>query len=106
MCRGEEHLGEELRELEAKGGEGLMLRKPGAVWRSGRSQDLLKVKSVKDDEGLVLAHEKGKGKHKGRVDALRCALRSGKLFSVGSGLKDSEREGEGVPRVGSVISVK
>ena len=83
-----------------------MLRKADAMWRSGRNTDLLKVKSFHDDEGLVLAHEAGKGKHAGKVGALRCVLRSGKHFSVGSGFKDSEREPSAAPKVGSVISVK
>jgi len=38
-----------------------------------------------------LAHEGGKGRNAGRLGALRCRLRSGKSFKVGSGFTDRER---------------
>src|SRR5262249_1983009 len=37
LCTGINHLKEELARLEALGGEGLMLRKPGSKYESGRS---------------------------------------------------------------------
>lgn len=42
-CEGEQHLMERLAEIEALGGEGLMLRKTQAAHRGGRTNDLLKV---------------------------------------------------------------
>jgi DNA ligase-1 len=106
VCEGEDMLAMELRRLEEQGGEGLMLRKPDAKWRSGRTTDLLKVKTFLDDEAIVVGHVDGKGKHTGRCGALRCKLKNGKLFSVGSGLKDSEREVGNVPKIGTVITFK
>ncbi len=53
-CKGQEHLAEKLKEVEAKGGEGLMLRKPKSLYVGARSTTLLKVKSFFDDEAKVL----------------------------------------------------
>ena len=47
-------------EVEAKGGEGLMLRKGSSLFRAGRSRDLLKVKSWHDGEAQVLGNTAGK----------------------------------------------
>lgn len=69
--------------MEAQGGEGLMLRHPTAKHRSGRTSDLLKVKSFQDDEALVTAYEPGKGKYSGQVGALVCVSRAGAQFKVG-----------------------
>jgi DNA ligase 1 len=98
------HVKEELGRVEALGGEGLMLRKPGSLYESGRSMSLLKVKSFFDDEATVTGYQKGKGRHKGRVGALVVKLENGKEFEVGTGLSDAERETP--PPVGAVIKFK
>ena len=90
--------------MEAAGGEGLILRHPTAAHRGGRTTDVLKVKSKKDDEALVIGHEPGKGKHEGRLGALLCKLRSGVTFKVGTGFSDAEREDP--PPVGSVVTIQ
>jgi len=56
-----------LKEIESKGGEGLILRKPGSPYITGRSYDLLKVKSFDDDEATVIQHVKGKGRNADRM---------------------------------------
>ncbi|KAI9352438.1 hypothetical protein DFJ73DRAFT_926274 [Zopfochytrium polystomum] len=43
-CKGEAHLTSELKAVEKKGGEGLMLRKPRSLYEHRRSRTLLKVK--------------------------------------------------------------
>jgi DNA ligase-1 len=43
-----------LKEVEGKGGEGLMLRKPGSMYVGQRSNTLLKVKSFFDAEAKIL----------------------------------------------------
>ena len=101
LCRGSDHLKEELARVEALGGEGLMLRQPGSLYAVGRSSTLLKVKSFKDDEATVIGHEPGAGRHKGRLGALRVRLANGTEFSVGTGLSDQQRESP--PAIGSVI---
>ena len=42
-------------------------------------------------QALVLGHESGKGKHSDRLGALKCCLRNGKEFKIGTGFWDSER---------------
>lgn len=93
-----------LSEVESKGGEGLMLRQPGSLYEHGRSHTLLKVKSFFDAEGEVIAHEPGKGKHKGRLGKLQVRAASGVEFGVGTGLSDKERENP--PKIGSKITYR
>jgi DNA ligase-1 len=102
--KGIDHVKEELKRIEALGGEGLMLRQPGSRYESGRSMSLLKVKSFFDDEATVIDYQKGKGRHKGRVGALVVRMENGKEFEVGTGLSDAERETP--PPVGTVIKFK
>ena len=103
-CRGIDHLKQELARLEALGGEGLMLRKPGSRYESGRSTTLLKVKTFHDAEARVLKHLEGAGKHKGRLGALFVELPDGTTFSVGTGFSDKERSQP--PPLGSTITFR
>ena len=106
LCAGAAELAAELARVEALGGEGLMLRRAEALWRGGRSSDLLKVKSAADDEALVLAHERGAGRLAGRLGALVCRTRGGATFKVGSGFTDAERALDAAPAVGSVVTFR
>jgi DNA ligase 1 len=94
----------ELARIEALGGEGLMLRQPGSKYVAGRSTTLLKVKTFHDAEAIVMAHQPGAGKHKGRLGALLVRLADGAEFSVGTGFSDREREAP--PPVGAVITFR
>lgn len=104
VCRGLDHLREELRRVEALGGEGLMLRKPGSLYEVGRSSSLLKVKSFFDAEALVIEHLAGEGRHKGRLGALLVELADGTRFSVGTGFSDAERKSP--PKAGAIITFR
>jgi DNA ligase-1 len=104
ICRGVEHLRDELARVEALGGEGLMLRKPGSRYEVGRSSTLLKVKTFHDAEARVVAHLPGAGRHKGRLGALDCALADGTRFSIGTGFSDAERKDP--PPVGSLVTFR
>ncbi|MES1916518.1 MAG: hypothetical protein MHM6MM_008324 [Cercozoa sp. M6MM] len=104
VCRGHDHLQEELTRILDLGGEGLMLRKAGSAYRGGRTNDLLKVKKFDDDDAIVIEHVAGKGRHTGVMGALRCRLRNGKQFKVGSGFSDSQRAAP--PAIGSIVSFK
>jgi DNA ligase-1 len=104
VCRSTLHLKELLKEVEALGGEGVMLREPRSFYIEGRSKSLLKVKSFFDAEAKVVGHSPGRGKHKGRLGALQCQMPSGVTFEVGSGFTDKERENP--PKIGSTITYK
>jgi DNA ligase 1 len=104
VCEGLEHLRAELSRLESLGGEGLMLRRAGSRYESGRSATLLKVKTFYDGEARVVKHLAGAGRHKGRLGALLVELADGTSFSVGTGFSDAERHSP--PAVGSAITFR
>lgn len=103
-CTGMDHLRGELSRIEALGGEGLMLRQPDSPYEIGRSWTLLKVKSFQDAEALVIGHQPGAGRHKGRLGALLVQLEDGTRFSVGTGFSDAERGAP--PPVGSTVTFR
>ncbi len=103
-CHGIDHLRQELARLEALGAEGVMLRRPGSRYESGRSSTLLKVKSFHDAEARVVQHQEGGGRHKGRLGALLVEMENGTKFAVGTGFSDAERENP--PAVGSLITYR
>lgn len=90
-CTGTAHLQHELARVEALGGEGLMMRRPGSKYEIGRSSTLLKVKTFKDAEARVLGQVEGEGKFLGMMGALELELADGTRFSVGTGFSDDER---------------
>ncbi|MEZ4361434.1 MAG: DNA ligase [Kofleriaceae bacterium] len=104
VCEGLAHLREELQRVEALGGEGLMLRRPGSAYEVGRSGALLKVKTFHDAEGRVIAHVPGAGKHKGRLGAVTCELPNGRTFNIGTGFSDQERREP--PPIGAVVTFR
>lgn len=103
-CRNVEHLLEELRRVEAAGGEGLMLRQPSSRYEFGRSHSLLKVKTFHDAEAKVLEYLPGTGKHKGRMGALSVELANGVRFAIGTGFSDKERANP--PPIGSIVTFR
>ncbi|MBA3396408.1 MAG: DNA ligase [Deltaproteobacteria bacterium] len=103
-CEGFAHLKDELARVEALGGEGLMLRRPGSNYEIGRSTSLLKVKTFHDAEARVVGHAPGAGKHKGRLGALICELPGKVRFNVGTGFTDLERQAP--PAIGSIITFR
>ena len=104
LCRGTDHLADELARVAHLGGEGLMLRQPGSLYVAGRSATLLKVKQFLEGEARVLEHLPGAGRHKGRLGALLCELADGKRFSIGTGFSDEERRSP--PPVGTLVQFR
>lgn len=92
-----------LQQIEAGGGEGVMLRDPNAAYQGGRSDQLLKMKSLQDAECTVTAHHAGKGKYAGMLGALSCRNQDGE-FRIGSGFSDADRSNP--PPVGAVITYR
>jgi DNA ligase-1 len=97
-------LARELAAVVRAGGEGLMLHRADALWRAGRSAALLKLKPVQDAEGVVIAHLPGRGRHEGRLGALRLRLADGREFRLGTGFSDAERAAP--PPIGSRVSFR
>ena len=92
----------QLEAVVAGGGEGLMLHRADATYRSGRSDALLKLKPLLDAEAVVVGHVAGRGRHQGRMGALRVRTDEGAEFLVGTGFSDAEREDP--PPLGSVVT--
>ena len=57
-----------------------------------------------DAEALVVGHQPGAGRHKGRLGALQVILPDGTEFSVGTGFSDADREAP--PVIGSTITFR
>lgn len=91
-----------LKAITRAGGEGLMLHRADAVLVTGRSDVLLKLKSVQDAEAVVLGHVEGKGKYKGLMGALDVRTEDGKRFLLGTGFTDAQRRNP--PPVGSTVT--
>lgn len=86
------------------GGEGLMLHRGRSLYQSGRSDDLVKVKTHEDAEARVIAHLPGKGRHAGRMGALLVEMPSGQRFRLGAGFTDAQRMAP--PPVGSWVTYR
>ena len=80
-----------LDEVVANGAEGLMLHHQDALYKTGRSNELLKVKKYADAEARVIKHLPGKGKYLGMLGSLLVEMPNGTRFRIGSGLSDEER---------------
>ncbi len=88
----------------AAGGEGLMLHDGNARYRSGRTDDLLKVKRYDDAEAVVVAHLPGRGRFAGLLGSLLVETPDGRRFRLGSGFSVEERRRP--PPVGATVTYK
>ena len=93
-----------LDEVLAGGGEGLMLHRADALATTGRSPVLQKLKREHDAEARVLGSVPGRGRHLGRMGALRVEMPGGQVFLLGSGFSDAERENPPAP--GSIVTYR
>lgn len=97
-------LQQQLNEIVKAGGEGLMLHRADAIWQSGRSDVLLKLKPHFDDEAVVIAHEAGQGKYRGQLGALLVRTKEGRELRLGTGLSDQLRKNP--PAIGSTVTFR
>ena len=86
------------------GGEGLMLHRADAVYETGRSDTLLKLKPWLDAEAEVIGHSAGKGRHTGRLGALQVRTPEGKTFLLGTGFSDAQRQNP--PPIGARVTYR
>ncbi len=91
-----------LREYVGNGSEGLMLHRRDAVWQTGRSDVLLKLKLILDAEAKVVDYEPGKGKYEGLLGALLVEMPNGIQFRLGTGFSDELRRFP--PAIGSIVT--
>lgn len=84
------------------GAEGLMLHLADAIYVTGRSDVLLKLKLLQDTEAKVVEHLPGKGKYVGQMGALRLEMPDGRRFNIGTGFSDATRKKP--PLIGTIIT--
>ncbi|MFT5082416.1 MAG: DNA ligase-1, partial [Lentisphaeria bacterium] len=88
--------------------EGLMLHRAQAMFTSGRSQNIFKLKPYMDAEAIVLEHLPGKGKYEGLMGAIKVRWKKDVnefvIFKIGTGFSDEDRANP--PSIGSTITFK
>lgn len=101
VCRGPDNLREIYTAVVEAGGEGIVLRDPGAAYEAGYSPHMLRLVPLQRAEAKVIAYKEGKGAWAGQVAALVCAWQ-GLDFCVSSGLSTTDRQRP--PRRGAMIT--
>ncbi|MGP4845011.1 DNA ligase [Marinobacter sp. 1Y8] len=95
---------EQLDQVVANGGEGLMLHDGNSLYRAGRTDDVLKVKRYQDAEAVVVGHTEGNGKYEGQLGALIVERKDGRRFKLGTGFSDAQRADP--PPMGAEVTFK
>lgn len=95
---------DKLDDIAKHGGEGLMLHRQNALYHSGRSDDLLKLKPFEDAEAIVIGYKPGKGKNTGLMGAIQVRMDNGKEFYIGSGFTQQQRKSP--PLLGSLVTYR
>lgn len=103
-CSDKDHLQQFLAEIEAKGGEGVIVKDPALPYHTGRSAHVLKVKNHEDMEGIVIGINPGKGKFANMMGSLTLKLDNGLTFKLGTGFSNNVRQHP--PQVGDVVTFK
>ena len=102
--KNEAELQQWLNQVVKAGGEGLMLHKGSAPYRSGRSDDLLKLKPFDDAEARVIGYKPGRGQWQGMTGALLVQSPEGRQFWLGAGLTAQLRQNP--PPLGSWVTYR
>lgn len=102
--RDREELQQRLAKVLKQRGEGLMLHRADALYATGRSDDLLKLKPWLDAEATVIEHLPGKGKYRSMLGALRLEMPNGTRFNLGTGFSDAVRRNP--PPVGALVTYR
>jgi DNA ligase-1 len=97
-------LSKKLDDVVAQGAEGLMLHRTDALYHTGRSTDLLKVKKHQDAEARVIQHFSGKGKFKDMLGSMLVENKEGLRFKLGTGFSNQERKNP--PAIGALVTYK
>ena len=84
------------------GGEGLMLKNPDALYKNGKSDDILKFKKYNDDEGEVV--KINISKKTGKIGSLTLKLSNGVVFNLGSGFDSKFHQNP--PKIKDMVTFK
>ena len=98
------HLNKFMKEVEEKGGEGIVIRDGSLNYYTGRNNNALKMKRYIDDECEVVGYNNGNGKYNGMVGSLSCRMKNMQVIKIGSGLTKHQRTIP--PEIGTVITFK
>ncbi len=93
-----------LKIIEAKGGEGVVVRDPNTPYIAKRTNSSLKVKTFHDAECKIIEHNNGKRKYKGLLGSFTCKMQNGTTFKIGSGFSDALRRNP--PEIGTIVTFK
>lgn len=91
-----------LEKVVQQGGEGLMLHRKNSFYKTGRTNDIIKVKKRYSAEAVVIKHLPGKGKFSGMLGALIVENKEGRQFRIGTGFSEQQRRIP--PDIGSTIT--
>ena len=95
-----------LDEIVDKGGEGLILRDPDAVYDIGRrSEALLKYKKVQTMDLRIVGFNEGKGKYEGMIGSFICENDEGDIQVNVAGMSDDIRMSNPDDWIGTIIEV-
>ena len=72
VIKSEKHMMEMYNNIIENGGEGGMIKCPNSSYENGRSNYMLKIKPVFDEEGCIVDYSPGKGKNTGRLGGFVC----------------------------------
>lgn len=103
-CKDKNHLKTFLKEIEEKGGEGVVIRNPEALYINKRTSQALKVKSFDDTECEIIGYKNGKGKYENLVGSYICKMNNEQIINIGSGLSDKQRKNP--LKQGTIITFK
>lgn len=101
VCKNETHLNSYLKELIEKNAEGIILKNPYSDYETGRTNNLLKVKTFFDDEGVVIGHNFDENR---RLKSLKIKLKNGVVFNLGGGFSELERLTP--PKLNDIVTFK
>lgn len=104
VCSSTAHLQRELARIETLGGEGVMLRAASSSYATGRSSTLLKVKTMHDAEGKVIAHEATSILVQALGDSN--GVGAGAKFKLGTGFSDEQRNFKKYFPLGTIVTFK
>lgn len=92
-----------LKQIEEKGGEGVVIRQKDMPYYTGRNKHSMKCKSYQDRECKIIQYIQGSGKFEDKVGSFLCQD-EGKVIKIGSGMDENFRTNP--PPLDTIITYK